>query len=818
VEPPNSGAVFTGTLTRYPGETVDGGPYPILSGDLDAGPEFPITFIPADFAITKKPVTVTADPKTKIFRTPPDPDPPFTFTIDPALIRGDWLEGSLVRQPGEAPGTYAIKQGTLNGGSNYTMTYIPGNLTITGAAVKNITIAADPGQAKVYGDPDPVLTYSVVPPLDDGDYLTGLPDRIPGMNAGVYAITRGTLTAGNKYYISFVSSLFTISPARLIIEATEKTVPYGEMLPALTWTGHGFRNGDSLLLSPPEVSTAAGQNSDPGTYPISVCCANDPNYEISYLHGNLTITGMIPQPVIRWANPADIVYGTRLSAIELNAVADVPGRFHYDPAAGALPDAGRNQELTVRFLPDDSLRYKQQSAHAVIDVLSRPTTITANALSKKYGDADPALTFICDPPLLPGDEFTGTLARDAGENPGSYPVKLGTLTAGDNYTISFLPGLLTITGIKTNPGITWPEPAQIMYGTRLTSIQLNATAGTAGTFDYSPPAGTLLRAEPDQLLRVHFSPDDTSRFLPEDARIKITVGRKPIKVMPEAESRTYDGTTHARIRRFLLDGLVEGDTVTLTGGISAFDTPDAGSGKTVMVSGLQLSGSDAANYTIPSSLQTTAEIHPMIAPPAFSIMTETAGQPAGKITLTATIRGGAALNGGSPAATAVSYLLEGNEIRDPDSNSIFALAESGSDLMTVNIFTLKDLIGQMPVSSGLNTIAATFTGGNINYLVDPNPVTATFLYTPVFGIRIFPNPADGPDILFEVILRKSSRLTIDLFQSNGQLACRIFDDQVPGAVTERIRYRHGLSQGIYPWQVKADDQVIHGKLIVIRKY
>ena len=44
------------------------------------------------------------------------------------------------------------------------------------------------------------------------------------------------------------------------------------------------------------------------------------------------------------------------------------------------------------------------------------------------------------------------------------------------------------------PTITWPAPAAITYGTALSSTQLNATANLAGTFAYTPTAGTVLTA------------------------------------------------------------------------------------------------------------------------------------------------------------------------------------------------------------------------------------------------------------------------------------------------------------------------------------
>ena len=51
------------------------------------------------------------------------------------------------------------------------------------------------------------------------------------------------------------------------------------------------------------------------------------------------------------------------------------------------------------------------------------------------------------------------------------------------------------------PAITWPTPAAITYGTALSATQLNATPGdVAGTFVYTPAAGTVLNAGVGQTL------------------------------------------------------------------------------------------------------------------------------------------------------------------------------------------------------------------------------------------------------------------------------------------------------------------------------
>src|SRR5207248_7631084 len=66
-------------------------------------------------------------------------------------------------------------------------------------------------------------------------------------------------------------------------------------------------------------------------------------------------------PVITWPTPADIVYGTALSATQLNASSSVAGTFVYTPAAGAVLSAGAAQTLSVAFTPTDGANYTTAS-------------------------------------------------------------------------------------------------------------------------------------------------------------------------------------------------------------------------------------------------------------------------------------------------------------------------------------------------------------------------------------------------------------------------------------------------------------------------
>jgi hypothetical protein len=81
----------------------------------------------------------------------------------------------------------------------------------------------------------------------------------------------------------------------------------------------------------------------------------------------------------------------------------------------------------------------------VLSVSVRPLTVTADNTSKILGAADPALTYqISAGNLVNGDQVTGSPVRAAGENIGTYAIGQGTVSAGSNYALTFVPGTFKI--------------------------------------------------------------------------------------------------------------------------------------------------------------------------------------------------------------------------------------------------------------------------------------------------------------------------------------------------------------------------------------
>jgi hypothetical protein len=81
----------------------------------------------------------------------------------------------------------------------------------------------------------------------------------------------------------------------------------------------------------------------------------------------------------------------------------------------------------------------------------------------------------------------------------------------------------TATSAPVTPTIAWATPAPIAAGTALSSSQLDATANVAGTFAYSPAAGTVMNTAGTQTLSVTFTPSDTHDYNTATASVTLTV-------------------------------------------------------------------------------------------------------------------------------------------------------------------------------------------------------------------------------------------------------------------------------------------------------
>jgi len=309
-----SGAPGLSSAGAAAGASVSGGPYQITiaTGSLVSTSGYAFQFVSSGlFTVNPALLEVTANPQSKVYGTA---DPTLTYTFS-GLVNDDTsavFSGALGRAAGENVGNYAINQGTLSAGANYTIDFTGANFAITQAL---LSVSAN-AQTKVYGAKDPKLTFTFSG-LVNGDtsaVFTGALTRDAGQNVGNYAITQGTLAASN-YTISFTGANFAITPATLTYIANSTNRTYGSDSPALSGKVTGFVNGDTLASATSgtlSFTTSATQASNVGTYAVtgSGLSANNGNYVFVQAQGNATALTI---------NPATLTYVATSGTIDQGA-------------------------------------------------------------------------------------------------------------------------------------------------------------------------------------------------------------------------------------------------------------------------------------------------------------------------------------------------------------------------------------------------------------------------------------------------------------------------------------------------------------------
>jgi ELWxxDGT repeat protein len=183
-------------------------------------------------------------------------------------------------------------------------------------------------------------------------------------------------------------------------------------------------------------------------------------------------------------------------------------------------------------------------------------TIPSDTFSDE--DTDQTLTYAASglPPGIgfdvPTATFSGTFAAA-----GQFTVSVVATDNGGPIPLSAT-NTFEINVDKAKPIVTWPTPADIVYGTALGGAQLNATANVPGAFVYAPAAGTVLHAGPSQLLSVAFTPEDTANYNLASATVSINVLKASLTATAADKSRTYGSANPPLTINY--SGFVNGDS------------------------------------------------------------------------------------------------------------------------------------------------------------------------------------------------------------------------------------------------------------------
>lgn len=225
------------------------------------------------------------------------------------------------------------------------------------------------------------------------------------------------------------------------------------------------------------------------------------------------------------------------------------------------------------------------STNNIATITTRAVTVSANDLTKVYGNANPTYTYTTnaqsgDVGLVTGQSLTGTLARTAGEDASTTPyvISQGTLTNANNtnYDITYTGAGLTIT---KRPITLTANAATAIYGNTEAALSASISSGSLGSATVSDTlaevTGTLTKESGTNVGSYDIALGSGSKAGNYDITFATdnnayTITRRAVTITAAAKSKTYgdnDPTlTYAIQSQGVNVGLMSGES--LTGALS----------------------------------------------------------------------------------------------------------------------------------------------------------------------------------------------------------------------------------------------------------
>ena len=355
--------------------------------------------------------------------------------------------------------------------------------------------------------------------------------------------------------------------------------------------------GDNVTVTVNGAQTNVGEN-----YTATVIALSDANYKLPA--EGLTCTFTISSATLTVeAMPQTKVYGDADPALTYS-VSGFKGSETAIIMTGALARAEGNDvgdyNITQGTLAAPN--YTISFTGATFTITKATLAITADDKTKIYGATDPELTY-----TVAGLKYedtkesvlSGALARAAGEQVGAYAINQGSLTASNNYTISFTGANLTIT--KTGLTIT-ANNHTITYGDAPAGNGVTYSGFVEGDDESKLDVSTL---DYDYSYTQFGDVGNDYTIMPKGLTSDnyditfvagtLTVVQKEVGFTWENTEFTYDGEEHAPTATVKATDLVNDDAISVT--VTGAQT-NAGS---YTATASALTGNKAGNYKLPTT-------------------------------------------------------------------------------------------------------------------------------------------------------------------------------------------------------------------------
>lgn len=406
----------------------------------------------------------------------------------------------------------------INGGGRASTINTTGSTIVLDGAIARLdasktdqTITFNALTAKTYGDAD----FSAGATSSSGElvsYTSTNSSVVTIVNGQVHIVGAGTTDikaehAGDGFFNPAIAQIqpLTVNKAVVTITANDDQILQGASLPTFTVSYSGFVNGEneSVLTTPPAVTTNASSSSGPGTYYIRPDNAAAANYTFTYVDGKLVISPSQQPQTITFGSLATVTYGVAdfdpgatvnsplaitYTSSNTNVATIVNGKIHIVGMGQTNITASQGGNLA--FLPATDVVQP-------LTVNKATLTITAENKRRLVGQSNPTFTFTYSGfvygetnAVLTSQPVGNTVANNT-TGAGTYKITISGATAA-NYTISYVDGDLIIDPLAPQT-VTFGALSVKKYGDDDMKLTATASSNLPIIFSSSNPAVAIIR-------------------------------------------------------------------------------------------------------------------------------------------------------------------------------------------------------------------------------------------------------------------------------------------------------------------------------------
>ncbi|HAP73662.1 MAG TPA: hypothetical protein DCQ39_07780, partial [Lachnospiraceae bacterium] len=503
--------------------------------------------------VTPKAVIVTAENTGKTYG---EKDPELTAQVS-GTLGNDTVSYTLSRAEGEAVGTYTITpSGEANQG-NYKVSYKTGTFTISESG--SLVLTAD-GYEGVYDGKSHAASASasvtegttISYQVGNGAWTTEAPSI---KDVGEQKVTVKAENANYKTASTTVT--LKVTPKAVTVTAENKSKTYGEKDPELTAQVSGTLGNDTVSYT---LSRAEGEAV--GTYTITPSGdEKQGNYKVSYETGIFTISKS--GTLTLTANGYEGEYDGEAHAASASASVTEGTTISYQVGNGAwtteAPSIKNVGEQTVSVKAENA-NYETAETTVTLKVTPKAVTVTADSKSKTYGEKDPELTATVSK-MVGKDAVDYSLSRAEGENVGDYVITPKGDKDQGNYTVTYVPGKLTISkagAAGLNLSATGYD-GEYDGNSHAVSASASVTEGTTISYQVGNEAWTTeapsIKDVGDQTVTVKA---ENANYETASTTVTLKVTPRKVTITSGSGSWTYDSNTHS-VEKATAEGFVGSD-------------------------------------------------------------------------------------------------------------------------------------------------------------------------------------------------------------------------------------------------------------------